>query len=83
MSKPSRFAATLANRLDESLLAICALSKILIHNGTYKNEASGADNPPQLDLIGEDGIQNAIKLIAEMAHRDMCELSTDLDIPYE
>lgn len=83
MSKPSKFATTLANRLDESLLVICALSKILINNGTYKNEGSGADNPPQIDLIGEDGIQSAIKLIAEMAHRDMCELATDLDIPYE
>ena len=83
MSKPSKFAITLANRLDESLLTISALSKILINNGTYKNEASGADNPPQIDLLGEEGIHTAIKIIVDMAHRDMCELATDLDIPYE
>lgn len=83
MTKPSAFAITLANRLDVSLQAISALSRTLINNGTYKEESSGCDNPPQIDLIGEEGIQSAIKLIAEMAHRDMCELATDLDIPYE
>lgn len=83
MPKPSKFAITLANRLDESLLAICALSKVLLNNGTYKDETPGADQQQQIDLRGEEGVQRAIKIIAEMAYRDMCELTSDLDIPHE
>ncbi|EIM16174.1 hypothetical protein [Pseudomonas chlororaphis] len=83
MGKPSKFATMLANRLDESLLAICILSEILINNGGYKADPGDMDNPPQIDDRGESGVQSAIKIIAEMAHRDLCELSTDLEIPYE
>lgn len=83
MGNPSKFATTLANRLDVSLLAISALSQILINNGGYKGEPDDIDIPPQICDFGEAGIQSAIKLIAEMAHRDMCELATDLDVPHE
>lgn len=82
MGKPSSFAVTLANRLEQSLLALSTLSEILINNGGYKGDADDV-NPAQINDFGEAGIQSAIKLIADMAHRDMCELATDLDIPHE
>lgn len=81
MSKPSAFATTLANRLDESLQAISTLSQLLLNNGGYKGEPDDIDNPPQIDDSGEAGIQSAIQIIASMAHRDLCELASELEIP--
>ncbi|UEH06693.1 hypothetical protein [Pseudomonas sp. HN8-3] len=82
-AKASRFAITLTNRLDKSLQAIKSLSETLINNGTYKNGAAGGDHPPQIDLLREEGIQTAIKLISDMSRRDMHELASELDIPHE
>jgi hypothetical protein len=79
--KASRFAITLTNRLDESLQAVKTLSEVLINNGTYKN--GGSTNPPQIDLLREEGIQTAIKLISDMSRRDMHELASEMDIPHE
>ncbi|OPA84471.1 hypothetical protein BFW86_24475 [Pseudomonas fluorescens] len=82
-TKASRFAITLTNRLDESLQVIKTLSEVLISNATYKNGAAGEDHPPQIDLLREEGIQTAIKLISDMSRRDMHELASELDIPHE
>lgn len=81
MSKPSVFATTLANRLEESLQAIGTLSQLLLNNGGYKGEPDDIDIAPQIDIAGEAGIQSAIQIIAGMAHRDLCELASDLEIP--
>lgn len=80
-AKASRFAITLTNRLDESLQAVKTLSEVLINNCSYKN--GGSVHPPQIDLLREEGIQTAIKLISDMSRRDMHELASELDIPHE
>lgn len=71
----------IAKRLVESLDAIGILAEVLLSNGGHKGVPGDVDPSVQIDDRGEAGIQSAINIIARMAHRDFCELATDLDIP--
>lgn len=67
-----------AKRIEESLDAIGILTEVLLSNGGYKGDP---DEAAQVSDRGESGIQQAINIIARMAHRDFCSLATDLGIP--
>lgn len=69
-----------AKRLEASLTTIQVLAEVLIANGGCKGH-SADDNEAQIDIRGEEGIHQAILLITSMAHRDFCQLATDLGIP--
>lgn len=69
-----------AKRLEDSLTTIQILAEVLIANGGCKG-CSDDDNEAQIDVRGEEGIHQAILLIAAASHRDFCRLATDLGIP--
>lgn len=69
-----------AERLEVSLGTIQILAEVLIANGGCKGHSSD-DNEAQIDVRGEEGIHQAILLIAAQSHRDFCQLATDLEIP--
>ncbi len=71
----------IAKRIEESLDAIGILAEVLLNNGGCKGDPEDVDTPAQIDDRGESGIQSAINIIARLAHRDFCELATDLGIP--
>lgn len=71
----------LAKRIEESLFTIALLSSVLLNNGAYKGEPDDVDVPPQIDDMHESGIQQAIKILAEVAHSDFCRLATSQGIP--
>ncbi|MEG8234006.1 MULTISPECIES: hypothetical protein [Pseudomonas] len=61
---------TLPDRLENQLLTIIELSKVLSNNAAYKDCA----DPPQIDSGGESAICSAITFIGEIAHNDFCDL---------
>lgn len=70
----------LAKRIQESLDVISVLAEILICNGGHKGNADD-DNGAQIDARGEEGIHQAIRLIALASHKELCQLTTELEIP--
>lgn len=67
-----------AKRIEESLDTIGTLAEVLLSNCGHKGDP---DEAAQVSNRGEYGIQQAINIIARMAHRDFCALATDLGIP--
>lgn len=80
MNKPMSAYTEVAKRLEDSLDTICSLGVILIENGSAKAAGDPAC-PPQIDCCGEEALLMSIKLLAAAAHRDFCQLATDLGIP--
>lgn len=80
VSTPPTYAAILTKRLDDSMVTLGHLSQLLINNGAYKGEPAETDFPAQIDDLGESGIQIAIKLLADIASRDISELAIDQGI---
>ena len=72
------FVTALAGRLELSLTTISALTRVLINNGSFKDGAQQGSTE-QLDTVDEGAIQSAILIIAEMSHRDFCELAPYLE----
>lgn len=70
----------LAKRIEESLDVIGALAEVLICNGGHKGNADD-DNSAQIGARGEEGIHQAIRLIALASHEEFCRLATELEIP--
>lgn len=69
-----------SKRLEDSLTTVQILAEVLIANGGCKGH-SADDNEAQIDIRGEEGIHQGILLITSAAHRDFCQLATDLGIP--
>jgi hypothetical protein len=70
----------LAKRVEDSLDTIRILAQVLICNGGYKGNADDG-TPAQIDASGEEGIHQAIRLIAAASHETFCRLATELGIP--
>lgn len=68
----------IAKRIENSLDVIGILGEALVENGAHK--ADDEVQPPITDRQ-ESGIHSAIIIIARMAHRDFCDLATDMEIP--
>ncbi|EIK94035.1 hypothetical protein PMM47T1_24114 [Pseudomonas sp. M47T1] len=81
VSIDARRQSEVAKRVEDTLHTIRLLSQVLLDNGGYKGAPDDCDNPAQIDDLGECGIQQAISLLASSAHRDFCQLATDLGIP--
>ncbi|MBI6911677.1 hypothetical protein [Pseudomonas palleroniana] len=60
----------LPDRLENALLTINQLSKILISNEAFR----GSDPEPQLDHLDVDAVMRAVLLISVQAHDDFCEI---------
>ncbi|MDF3197579.1 hypothetical protein P3C29_02740 [Pseudomonas sp. 1912-s] len=60
----------LSDRLENALLTISQLSKILINNEALR----GSEPEPQLDHLGVDAVIRAVLLISGQAHDDFCEI---------
>ena len=80
MNKPISAYTDVAKRLEDSLDTIRALGGLLIENGSAKAACDPAF-PPQIDCCGEEALLMSITLLAAAAHRDFCQLATDLEIP--
>ncbi len=60
----------LPDRLENALLTINQLSKILINNEALR----GSEPEPQLDHLDVDAVMRAVLLISSHAHDDLCEI---------
>lgn len=60
----------LPDRLENALLTINQLSKILINNEALR----GGEPQPQLDHLDVDAVMRAVLLISVQAHDDFCEI---------
>ncbi|MBJ2263702.1 hypothetical protein [Pseudomonas sp. MF6787] len=60
----------LPDRLENALLTINQLSKILINNEALR----GSEPKPQLDHLDVDAVMRAVLLISGQAHDDFCEI---------
>lgn len=80
MSKSMSAYTEIAKRLEDSLDTIRSLGGLLIENGAAKAACDPA-SPVQIDCCGEEALLMSIKLLAATAHRDFCQLATDLEIP--
>ena len=80
MNKPMSAYTEVAKRLEDSLDTIRSLGGILIENGSAKAAGDPAC-PAQIDCCGEEALLMSIQLLAAAAHRDFCQLATDLEIP--
>lgn len=78
MKKSMSAYTEVAKRLEDSLDTIRILAEVLIENGGCKGNK---DEPAQIDERGEEGIYQAVRLIASASHRDFCQLATDLGVP--
>lgn len=66
----------LPDRLENSLLTINQLSKILIGNEALR----GSDPKPQLDHLDVDAVMRAVLLISAQAHDDFCEIMNSAEV---
>ncbi|MCE0933421.1 MULTISPECIES: hypothetical protein [Pseudomonas] len=69
-----------AKRVEESLELLAILSEVLDHNGGFKGSEPG-EHPAMIGDRGENGIVRAMRVIAWAAHREFCQMATDLEIP--
>ena len=67
----------LPDRLENSLLTINQLSKILINNEALR----GGEPEPQLDHLDVDALMRAVLLISGQAHDDFCEIMNSAEAP--
>lgn len=65
----------LPDRLENSLLTINQLSKILINNEALR----GSEQEPQLDHLDVDAVMRAVLLISGQAHDDFCEIMNSVE----
>lgn len=65
----------LPDRLENSLLTINQLSKILINNEALRD----SDPEPQLDHLDVDAVMRAVLLISSQAHNDFCEIMNSVE----
>lgn len=60
----------LPDRLENALLTVNQLSKILINNEALR----GSEPEPQLGHLDIDAVMRAVLLISAQAHDDFCEI---------
>lgn len=70
-----------ADHIEDCLITIGILAEVLLNNNGYKGDADCIDKPPQINDRGESGIQQAIQMLAGVAHREFCRMASDLEIP--
>lgn len=63
------------DRLENALLTINQLSKILIHNEALR----GSEPEPQLEFLDVDALMRAVLLISAQAHDDFCEVMNSVE----
>lgn len=80
MSHPMTKFSSPAKRVEESLELLAILSEVLDHNGGFKGSEPG-EHPAMIGDRGENGIVRAMRVIAWAAHREFCQMATDLEIP--
>ena len=66
----------LPDRLENALLTINQLSKILINNEALR----GSDVDPQLNHLDVDAVMRAVLLISVQAHDDFCEMMNSAEV---
>lgn len=80
MSHPMTKFSSPAKRVEEGLELLAILAEVLEHNGGFKDSAPG-EHPAMIGERGEDGIIRSMRVIAWAAHREFCQMATDLEIP--
>jgi hypothetical protein len=80
MTHPMTKFSSPAKRVEESLELLAILSKVLEHNGGFKGSEPG-EHPAMIGDQGENGIVRAMRVIAWAAHREFCQMATDLETP--
>lgn len=79
-ARPMRYFTDTAKRIEESLEIMAVLAGVLEHNNAFKSCEPG-EPPAMINERGEDGVVRAMRVIAWAAHREFCQLATDLEIP--
>lgn len=65
----------LPDRLENALITINQLSKILINNEALR----GSEPEPQLEQLDVDAVMRAVLLISGQAHDDFCEIMNSVE----